>query len=217
MQTHLSLSKLLFLKISLIYYTLKTYLMLTSHNKTIQRGFTLIELLVVISIIGLLSSIVLAALSSARLKAQDARVMSDMVNLRTATSLFYSANNSYYDYNLSQTAFSDTTYGGKNILSDIKSITLSSAPVQAITQASWVFVEIMPSNISSYGDFGGTQLYVCADSSGTVQRSYYSSDPNWSNFKHGTGANLTFFGAGTSDCPYRCAKDQNDIDGCSNF
>lgn len=49
-----------------------------------NRGFTLIELLVVISIIGILSSVVLANLQSARLKANIARAQSDLKQLATA-------------------------------------------------------------------------------------------------------------------------------------
>lgn len=53
------------------------------------RGFTLIELLVVIAIIGLLSSVVLASLNSARLKSRDARRLADLKQLQTALELYY--------------------------------------------------------------------------------------------------------------------------------
>jgi len=49
-----------------------------------KSGFTLIELLVVIAIIGLLSSVVLASLNSARDKAKYARAKIDINQLKTA-------------------------------------------------------------------------------------------------------------------------------------
>ena len=61
--------------------------------KTLQRGFTLIELLVVIAIIGILSSIVLASLSSARSKGSDAAITSTLSNMRAQAELYYSNNN----------------------------------------------------------------------------------------------------------------------------
>jgi prepilin-type N-terminal cleavage/methylation domain-containing protein len=58
-------------------------------------GFTLIELLVVISIIGLLSSIVLAALSSARLKGKSGAIQSEMIQVRNFMEINRDANGSY--------------------------------------------------------------------------------------------------------------------------
>jgi len=49
-----------------------------------QRGFTLIELLVVIAIIGILSSVILASLNSARLKGRDSRRLSELHQMATA-------------------------------------------------------------------------------------------------------------------------------------
>ncbi|MCC2631082.1 MAG: Pili subunit [Candidatus Paceibacter sp.] len=54
-----------------------------------KKGFTLIELLVVISIISLLSAVVLGNLNNARMKARDARRLSDMRQIVNALELFY--------------------------------------------------------------------------------------------------------------------------------
>ena len=60
-----------------------------------KRGFTLIELLVVIAIIGILSSVVLASLNSARKKGRDARRIADVKQLQLALELYYDTSGSY--------------------------------------------------------------------------------------------------------------------------
>ena len=64
-------------------------------RNTNQKGFTLIELLVVIAIIGLLASVVLLALNSARSKSRDAKRVADVRQLASALELYYNDNNGY--------------------------------------------------------------------------------------------------------------------------
>jgi len=59
------------------------------------KGFTLIELMVVISIIGLLSSIILVSLNTARAKARDAKRISDLHNIQLALELYYDKYSTY--------------------------------------------------------------------------------------------------------------------------
>ena len=60
-----------------------------------NKGFTLIELLVVIAIIGILASVVLASLNTARAKGADAAVKANLNNMRAQAELFYDTGSTY--------------------------------------------------------------------------------------------------------------------------
>lgn len=60
-----------------------------------QKGFTLIELLVVIAIIGILSSVVLVSLNTARAKSRDAARVTTIKQVQNALALYYVDRNDY--------------------------------------------------------------------------------------------------------------------------
>src|SRR5262245_8552781 len=87
--------------------------------KKLNKGFTSIELLVVIAIIGILSSIVLASLSTARSKGNDAKVQGQLAGFRNSAELYYGTANGYSDGTVVPATFAA---GGMTIPSAAKDI-----------------------------------------------------------------------------------------------
>lgn len=125
--------------------------------KNFKKGFTLIELLVVIAIIGILSSIVLASLSSARTKGEDAAIKANLANMRAQAELYYSNNNNY-GATVSTCAggiFATTTTGG--LLALVDATEVRSTDVDCNSDGSnWAVSALLKSSAS----------YACVDSTG---------------------------------------------------
>ena len=127
-------------------------------NNSYNKGFTLLELLVVIAIIGILSSVVISSLSSARSKANDAKVKSQLSNIRGAAELYF---NSKLNYGTSTNSCSGGMF--QDSVSGLQSLTLSANyPVGENTI-------VCNSNGSAYAvadNLSATGTWWCVDSSG---------------------------------------------------
>ena len=145
-------------------------------NKHI-RGFTLIELLVVIAIIGILASIVLVSLNSARNKGKDARVISDVQQTRLAIESGY--NGSFYS-DLAQTAGTgaQTNVAGSLLASGPNNTTLTTLATDATTQGATLTYRVTTTatNVTSaYALYGSlpsqnNSKYFCIDSTGKANQ-----------------------------------------------
>ncbi len=93
------------------------------------HGFTLIELLVVIAIIGVLSSVVLASLNSARSKGTDGSIKSNLTNSRSQSELFYDSNG----YSYANICTNVTVAGVKSIFAQV-SAAASNAGISSVTR-----------------------------------------------------------------------------------
>ncbi|MDP3093947.1 MAG: type II secretion system protein [bacterium] len=135
------------------------------------NGFTLVELLVVIAVIGLLASIVLVSMGSAREKARDARRQADIRQIGTAMELYYSDNSEEYL----------STAGGVDAVTAIPnpcSATLCYLPAvpkdpKNVTpqQYTWAANSANKQKYCVYAKFeSGTNTYVCSSERGTLSK-----------------------------------------------
>ncbi len=140
--------------------------------KKFSRGFTLIELLVVIAIIGILSSVVLASLNTARGKGSDAAIKSNIDSMRAQAELVYDGVGSYdtvcngtQDANVAKALAAIVSVGA---FAGTETISLSYSTLQTnilvschATSAGWAISAPLKSTANTYW---------CADSTGTSKQ-----------------------------------------------
>jgi prepilin-type N-terminal cleavage/methylation domain-containing protein len=144
-----------------------------------NQGFTLIELLVVIAIIGILASVVLASLNSARDKGKDASIKASLSSARAQAELYYAGDGS-------NTYGTAGTTGDGNVCDDANVVDLLASATDnggtttcyvGVSGASYVMYSTLNDPVDSDSDSPEdlTDEAFCIDSTGYAGESTFGS------------------------------------------
>ncbi len=139
-------------------------------KQTHTRGFTLIELLVVIAIIGILASVVLASLNTARDKGSDAAVKADLSGVRSQFALFYDNGGNTYTGGCSDTNVSAALSGAQTAVAGTPTVGGLGDGECVATDTEWaVWVNLKSASTSAFCvDSVGTSAEIVAQDSSAV-------------------------------------------------
>jgi prepilin-type N-terminal cleavage/methylation domain-containing protein len=148
--------------------------------KRLNKGFTLIELLVVIAIIGVLSTVVLSNVGSARSKGANTNIKSNLANARAQAELFFINNSETYNGGVPASNVCSSDYAQDLTTKSVRSF-VQAAHAQSVATAisflsgtpqpntgitvchaiSTAWAASVPLKVAE-----GTNLYWCVDSKG---------------------------------------------------
>jgi prepilin-type N-terminal cleavage/methylation domain-containing protein len=169
--------------------------MFSKKNK--NSGFTLIELLVVVAIIGVLSSIVLSSLNTARVKARDTKRLTSLRQIQSAVELYYDVNGTYPVL----LAYHNTSSGDINWLTGLATAIrpfLGSLPSDS-TAGGYLYSSTNSGQKYGLGvSFEGTSYNALAAGDSGQSAGYYEIGPSPAECK---AAGKDWWGATTINCP----------------
>ena len=145
-----------------------------------SRGFTLIELLVVIAIIGILASIILASLATARSKGNNASVESELQSIQQQAELDNSGG--FYAYPAGGSAISTAIVGTSLCASTTNSVFADPKIMQIITGA----MSNAAASISACAETSGGSAWAVAVPLATDKALAWCVDSSGSSKQEGT-------------------------------